>query len=242
MTNSSYIKEHTIIMNELVLLDFNNFSLERFTKVQGILQPTETNITPKSHTRSASNLNSIIDSRRLKSKTTTSSRVLSKDPTDRIEFARKVVNSTLSILDSWKANQSEQSKPKTLTSKKYLYESASLAFSALYEKNSDTQDPLSVEKRHVSFILKLIDVQMIDQAWKELGFLSKSLLSQLDNSNNKLDSNDFAAALLSIPIPSNASESLASIITLSQIALLKALSKYSKKQAKPIASAVCINN
>lgn len=217
-------------MNDLVLLDFNNFSLERFAKVQGILQPTEKNIPPKARTTSN------MQSRRTKPIIPT---VKAKDSTDRIEFARKVVNSTLSTLDLWKADQKEPTKAKIPPSKKYVYESASLAFRALYEKNSESHDSFDVEKRHISFVLKLIDVQMVNQAIRELETLAKSILTRL-NALPDTHSN-LPSRLLLIPIPLNPSESLVDVVILSQIALLKAISKYAKNQVKPIESAVSFN-
>lgn len=224
------------MMNELVLLDFNNFSLERFIKVQGILQPTETN-THKTHTRSTSDVHTT-EFRRSQSKNKKLSRPAIKDSTDRIEFARKVVNSTLSILDSWKENQQKHSKSRSSSETMYLYESASLAFGALYEKKLESNDPLEVEKRHVSFILKLLEVQMINQAIKELNTLAESLLAHISSPVEEACSNILATALLSMTIPLNTPESTANVVILSQIALLKALSKYPKKQIKPIRSAV----
>lgn len=208
-------------MSELVLLDFTDYSLERFTKVQRILQPTEPNMPSKSRSGTS------IDSRRAKTRNVSSN---VKDPTDRIDFARKVVNSTLKTFDSWKGQESSQTK--LLTSKKYVYESASLAFSALYEKKSENKDPFDVEKRHISFVLKLIDAHMVDQAVIELNTIAQSLTFyfniEIDESTNLLP------ALLVIPISPQVPESTANVVILSQIALLKAVSKYPKSQTKPI--------
>lgn len=214
-------------MSERVLLDFNNFSLERFVKVQGILQPAELNVPLKS--RSATSL----DARHSKPVGRTRS---TKDMTDRIEFARKVVNSTLSMLDSWKADQPDPTKARTASSKKYLYESAALAFNALYEEKTTSSDAFDVEKRQISFILKLIDVQMVDQAMRELNSLAQHILAELGIQSKSTDTS--ASTLLTIPIFPTISESTANVVILSQIALLKALSKYTKRQAKPIPSSV----
>lgn len=190
-------------MSELALLDFNNFSLDRFKKVQVIL--------------------------------TSGSTVVPRTKPDRYEFARKVVNLTLTTLEEWKID----TKRCSTTERKYVHETASLAFRALYEQQNGRKPTkgVDVEKRHVSFALKLIDAGMIEAAVTELKEFEQRIMGRLDWV-------DFALAslegLLRIPIPSKEKldEALVGVIVIAQIALLKALSKYPKGSSKPISNAV----
>lgn len=209
-------QQTTNTMSDPALLDFNNFSLERFARVQGILQPTDPNALAK-HRPAAS-------ARRVKPAAPAT------QPPNRVDFAKKIINSTLGVLDSWKTDQKEA---KT-ANRKYLYESTTLAFAVLYENRNGPSSDQDIEKRHISFVLKLIDAQMVDQAMHEMSILAQHMLQMLGSTASPAAS----SILLHLPLTSNTSESTANVVVLSQIALLKGLSKYSKQQSKPISSQV----
>jgi hypothetical protein len=200
-------------MSDLVLLDFANFSFDRFAKVQRILKPDKT-VPVLTHFK--------------------------PDATDRYEFAKKVVNATLTLLDSWK--KLPGGKLPSESNKRYIGELASLAFSVLYERPVVANTEYIIEKRHVSFILKLADVKLLEQAFIELNHLAASLFNQIFEFN-ELDFFEYSAAsLLSIPIPrTSPSEATINIVLLSQISLLKTLSTFLIKQPRPVANSIVLD-
>lgn len=199
-------------MSDLILLDFADLSFDRFSKVQHLLKPGNT-LPANAHSKS--------------------------DVNDRYDLARKVINATLTLLDSWKNEQ--ETKISSNTNKRYICELASLAFGVLYEQPVTANTDYKVEKRHVSFTLKLVDIGMLDQAFIELDHIAISLLKHLLDFK-KLEFLEYSAAsLLSLPIPSTSpSEATINIVILSQIALFKALSKILKTQSRPVANSTVL--
>lgn len=200
-------------MSDLVLLDFSNFSFDRFAKVQRILKP-DNSLPAPTHPKS--------------------------DATDRYELAKKVVNATLTLLESWKKSPGTSSS--SGPNKRYISELASLAFSVIYERPVVNNTEYIIEKRHVSFILKLADVKMVDQALIELNHLAARLFNQIIDLNELEFFECSAASLLSIPIPrTSPSEATINIVILSQISLLKTLSTFLIKQPRPISNSAVLD-
>lgn len=196
-------------MSDLILFDFADLSFDRFSKVQHLLKPGNT-IPANTHIKS--NVN------------------------DRYALAKKIINATLTLLDSSKNKQETQ-----ISNKRHIFELASLAFGVLYEAPVTANTDYKVEKRHISFTLKLVDIGMLDQAFIELDNLAISLFNHLLDFK-KLEFLEYSAAsLLSLPIPNiGPSEATINIVLLSQIALFKALSKILKMQPRPVANSTVL--
>lgn len=233
-------------MNEVLLPDIRNLSFDRLSKIRNILQPALSSAV-RSDTLPTRRIHNDIANRTQSSPSKKHSR-LTASQAERQELALHIVNSASTVLESWKdknsaSRQSSSSSTSSFTSpepaadplKTAAYEAISLAFKTLYEHRGETsKKSLDVEKRHLSTILKLLDVPMIQESLKELQTLIQNLQANL---NGTTHSN--LASIFTIPSDSDPSESTANLIVLTQIALLKALSKILGKDPKPVSNKVC---
>lgn len=244
-------------MTEVALPDISNLSFERFSKIKSILQSQGPDSHPTIKPRSRSTTSSTTStSRRTATSTSSSSSSRSKQqgnttPAEKQKLAHHILSSSLSIIDSWKGVPLDNKQSTTSSSRNIIYEAASLAISTLYElRDEKSRKHLDTEKRHLSFILKLLDVPMIDESILELQTLTQSIHTAFHPPNKKLkktnnNNNHSLESILTLSPNTNSdteaptlNESSANLVILTQIALLKALSKFPTKRTKPLSSKV----
>lgn len=228
-------------MSDIALPDIASLSFERLSKIKLILESeTKPRSNPKGLT---STLGSGALPRRPQPASKRSPKNLSQQnsfskepvttPAQKYKLAQHIITSSLNILDSWKSKNDSAS----TASQKVIVEAASLSLRTLYKiRDQHSRDHLSTEKRHLSFVLKLLDVSMVDESIVELNRLIASICSALDNT---IAHPQLASILLLKAGKQQVDESIANIVVLTQIALLKALSKFQANKQKPVSSKVC---
>lgn len=212
-------------MSELKYPDISKLTSERLLKVKSVLQSgsnTRKHIKP---------LNPRLGGQKCIS---TDNKMTSAE---RFKFAQHVLNSSLAVIERWKTEHSPEATP---TFRKIIYEVGSVSIKAFYEiRGKNTNNNLGVEKKHLSFIFKLIDVGMVMESITELKRLIPNIFHTLSVPKDHLD----LTSILTLQIDNSViDEPTASFVVLTQVALLKALSEYPPNTPKPASNSLIINS
>lgn len=180
------------------------------------------------------------------------------EPSEKIKLALNFLNQSLTFLDSLKPLSANTM---SVPSVKDVCELASISTNILYEEeNKQNNELYDCKKKHLSFILNLIDLNCLDEAFRELQKLTFITYRRFHpdrtdpfqtSSSNKLNTIQKGArktklhqlfvplgTLLTIKPPRHIDEVTANFVVLAQLSLLKALCKVPPKTLRPISNEV----
>lgn len=226
-------------MNEVALPDVSNLSEERLSQIKLILQPKPSSL---SDSREKATKSNSIPQTNARQEKPSKSKSVSPEPagssrSEKYKLAHHILSSSTTIIGTWKSKNTNDN---TQHSHSIIYEAASISLKTLYEvRDEQSRKQFNTEKRHLSFILKLLDVDMVNESIAELKLLIPHVYYALDNTKTK----PTLASILSLSAyKSLVDESIANLVVLTQIALLKACSKCPAGTPKPVQSQSIINS
>lgn len=183
-----------------------------------------------------------------------------QDPSEKTKLALNLLNQSLVFLNSLKPLSANTM---SVASVKDACELASISASILYEEeNKQNKDIYDCKKKHLSFILDLIDLNCLDETFKELQKLisiiyqrfhpdrtdafqtsSSSKLNTIQKGTRKTKLHQVfvpLGTLLTIKPPQHIDEGTANFVVFAQLALLKGLSKVPPKVLRPVSNEVSL--
>ncbi|CAN6674595.1 hypothetical protein TRVA0_057S00716 [Trichomonascus vanleenenianus] len=208
---------------EVVYDELTNINLESLGKLKRLLNASANRtLKPQASSRS------------LRSKKPAADCTGELNSIENLELARQVVEVSIAIFESIKKAPDSQFSDK---SKKYIHEAASTGIGILYE--SGLSIPYDVERIQLSFILKLLDLSMIEEALAELWILYTNLPTGAKHTSITRPSYD---GYFKFNVTAKATPQLANVVVSAQVLLLKAVQKCAQKSFKPISNMVIANS